>query len=334
MRESISPWLDTTRLESWLSDKVAAGRPVAVTEVVRLTGGLSAETYRLTIQREGADPEPLILRRDPVGGLVERDIEREYRVMEQLAQSPLPVPQVLGLEMDPAWLERPFFVDRLEPGAADRNYFNSPACAPFRPRLGEQFIAHMATMHRLDIDAIGLDFLPRPDVATAAATEVAAWKDLIDRKGMEPDPVLAEAFQWLERNLPVAPRISLVHGEYRPGNFLFVDDRITGILDWEYAHLGDPLEDVGWAVVAGYRLGDLDAGFYCRAEFLERYEAAVGFPVDPDAVIFWEVFSNVKVMGIMATGLDAFHAKTMNAVLVNYGQAMNCAAEICRLIRL
>lgn len=333
-----NPWFDTEGLARWLSLKLGAGYPAEVLDVRRLPGGLSAETYHLKVGWErtpGPTATELVLRRDPVGGLVERDIEREYRVMLALRDSPVPLPRVYALELDPAWLERPFFVDDFCPGTTDRNLFNSAAYTSLRPRLGEQFIEILARLHTFDLREWGLDFLANPGPGTCpAAREVESWEDLVSRKKQEPSPLLVEAFLWMKANLPTAPRISLVHGEYRPGNFLYEGDRITAVVDWEYAHLGDPVEDIGWAFMKQFRVGAAESGFFPREEFLERYEERSGYAVDRKAVRFWEVFSNMKVMAIMTTGQDAFRHKKMDTAIINAGPGSNVQAEIARLIDL
>lgn len=108
--------------------------------------------------------------------------------------------------------------------------------------------------------------------------------------------MLRWAMLWLRRNLPVAPRVSLIHGDYRLGNFLEVDGRITSILDWELVHPGDPHEDLGWAFLPQFTGG---SGLVCRlveqSEFIAQYEREVGFKVNPQSLHFYRVFSLVKL---------------------------------------
>jgi aminoglycoside phosphotransferase (APT) family kinase protein len=125
------------------------------------------------------------------------------------------------------------------------------------------------------------------------------------------------ALRWLKRNKPAAPAISVVHGDYRTGNFLFDDERITAVLDWEMVHLGDPMEDVGWLCGRSWRQGTpLAGGLVERERFYEMYQAAGGFPVDRSSVLFWEVLGNLKLAVIFLTGGRALvEGKTSDLIL-------------------
>jgi aminoglycoside phosphotransferase (APT) family kinase protein len=130
--------------------------------------------------------------------------------------------------------------------------------------------------------------------------------------------------------------VVLVHADYRTGNLLVDDGRITGVLDWEMAHLGDPMEDVAWACVRIWRwAGDARiGGIMLREDFYRRYEEAGGLKIDEESVRFWEVLGNVKWAVICLTGarsftdgrsVDAIHAYTAHTKGEN-------EAEILRLI--
>jgi len=307
-------YFNTEKLGEWLDLHLEGGGGIRVQNVRRVTGGKSAETYIFDIVQNVKGREttrPLVMRRDPVGGPVERDIKLEFDVMKALGDTPVPVPQVYGLELDPSWLERPFFVEEFITGTADLVHFSSPEYTDKRESINEQFFDIMARIHTLDIKQSRLDFLENPGEGTApAAREVALWEDLYQRNKVEPYPIIHEAFIWMKQNLPKAPRISLVHGEYRHGNFLFDSDKITAIVDWEYTHLGDPVEDIGWAfamqnyyATLGLKGFSLQEG---RKEAIERYQKITGFAVDWQAIRFWEVFTHMKTSVIRATMQNAF----------------------------
>ena len=112
----------------------------------------------------------------------------------------------------------------------------------------------------------------------------------------DPHPVFELAFRWLYQHLPNPPERVLVHGDYRLGNFLYGEDGLRGIIDWELAHWGDPMEDIGWLAVKSWRFGGEKpmAGVGEYEPFFAAYEAAGGCPVDRDRVRFWELFGNLK----------------------------------------
>ncbi len=112
-------------------------------------------------------------------------------------------------------------------------------------------------------------------------------------------PAMAWAERWLRQNAPPAPRIGIVHGDYRIGNFLAQDNRITAILDWEMVHPGDPHEDIGWACLPMFNGGSRDLfGLMPRAEVYAAYEAVCGMKVLPASVHYYEVFSLYKGVAI------------------------------------
>ena len=114
-------------------------------------------------------------------------------------------------------------------------------------------------------------------------------------------PVFDLAFRWLSDRAPTGGELRLVHGDFRNGNFIVGPEGIRAVLDWELAHLGDPMEDLGWLCVASWRFGHLDqpvGGFGQREELYAGYESAGGRKIEPDEVHFWEVLGTLK-WGIM-----------------------------------
>ena len=112
----------------------------------------------------------------------------------------------------------------------------------------------------------------------------------------EPHPVIEYGFRWLAARLPPPGRRVLVHGDYRVGNVMFGADGVRVILDWEQAHVGDPMEDLGWMCVRAWRFGSPlpVGGIGERDAFFAAYERAGGGPVDPEIVRFWEAVGDLK----------------------------------------
>jgi aminoglycoside phosphotransferase (APT) family kinase protein len=189
-------------------------------------------------------------------------------------------------------------MERLAGETIPRKILRDEALAHVRPRLARQCGEILARIHAMPIGAL-------PVLATATAAE--QWKqyrDLYDSFDW-PHPVFELAFRWIEERLGegagASARLALVHGDFRHGNLLIAQDGVRGVLDWELAHVGDPLEDLGWLCVNSWRFGNIDlpvGGFGLREELFAGYEAASGQAVEAERVRFWQVVGSLK-WGIM-----------------------------------
>lgn len=300
--------MNADQITAYLNHRMPEATGITVTDVVRIPGGASRETWSFDARwaaPAGDVERSFIARRDPTASLLESNNDLEFELYSALAGSGIPVPDVFWIERDGAWLERPFFIMSKLPGAADaRTLATAPEWADVRPLITRQKAEILATIHQFDIDRVPLlDRPPSPE--NAALYEIERWERTMRQDSLEPQPVLELAFHWLKRHLPPPPdRLALVHADYRTGNFLYDKTGITGILDWEMAHAGDPIEDLGWLVIKSWRwAGDDRVGGLClRDEFVKLYEAAGGVKVNPEVLKFWEIFSNVKFAIIFITG--------------------------------
>jgi aminoglycoside phosphotransferase (APT) family kinase protein len=303
------------RVTTYFARRLAPRSDVRVLSLTRMSEGFSQETFRVQLASRDGDREQTatyVLRRQPVAGLLEPyDTEPEFRVLAALAATPVRAPRVYWYERDPTILERPFYVMELVAGTVPLPVMvdGKPVFTDEeRARLGEDFIANLAALHAVDWRGAGLDFLGVPERGVAAAArELARWEGYITRADGPPRPILTDAVLWLRRALPAADAVTLVHGDYRTGNFLVDGGRIVAVLDWEMVHLGDPMEDLGWACMALWRG---ESPYMChlfeRERLYARYEELSGRRVDPTRVHFYEVLATVKMAAIMLTGLHAF----------------------------
>jgi aminoglycoside phosphotransferase (APT) family kinase protein len=175
--------------------------------------------------------------------------------------------------------------------AIARKLLRDPPYAQARQKIAGQLGAILARIHAVDPKT-----LPRLD-RREAADHIASLRGLLDTLGYAA-PVFELALAWLDRRKP-APisRPTLVHGDYRTGNYLADESGVTAILDWEGAHLGDPVEDLGWVCVKSWRFGAIDkpaGGFGTREALWAAYERAGGAKVDPKRAHWWEVFGTVR----------------------------------------
>jgi aminoglycoside phosphotransferase (APT) family kinase protein len=307
------------RLGRFVADRL--GTPSArVVSLERSTEGFSQETFVFDVEvprAEGSERRAFVAKREPVAGLLEPyDLEPEFRVLHALSDDPLPSPPTPWFERDPAVLDRPFYVMARLPGDVPIPAARADGSPPFddaeRAVLGPAVAEALARLHGIDWRALGLDFLGVPAGGHAAAErEVARWDDRIRRSGLPVHPALAEALVWLRKNLPATDEVTLVHGDYRLGNFLVAHEngvpRLTGILDWEMVHLGDPLEDVAWCASPLWRAGGPYAsGLLEPDELAARWSRASGRRADAERLRFYDVLAIVKMSAIMLTGIRAY----------------------------
>ncbi len=216
-------------LSSWIEQ--ATGSTVA--SAARHLSGASRQAWTI----DTADGRPLFLLRDQVGA--GGGSARDAAVLRALASSPVPVPAVVADDapLGVVLLER--VAGRSDFPAVDREDEREPTARHLMEITG--------SLHLLDIEPLGLDHLARPatarDHALALLDGFAPMADLLDSG--DPEPLFDVAIDWLRRHVPTAvERTSLVHSDMGPGNFLYAGGRVTAVLDWEVAHLGDPMEDL------------------------------------------------------------------------------------------
>ena len=286
------------RLAAFLAER--SGDPGARVEGLRrMAGGASRELWSLDARVRG-EQRALVLRRDPPGRVGDSsDRGLEAALLRAAAEAGVPVPRVHWSCGDPALLGSAFFLmDRVEGETIPRRLLRDPEYAGARRVMTGQLGEILARIHALDPE--------RPELAglgaagqggASAADEVQRIAAGIRALAAEPHPVLELAERWLLERAPGSRRRSLVHGDYRIGNVIFGPEGVRAILDWELAHLGDPLEDLGWLCTKTWRFGsELAAGgIGTREELVGAYEKAGGAPVDPQALAWWEACGSFKV---------------------------------------
>jgi aminoglycoside phosphotransferase (APT) family kinase protein len=183
--------------------------------------------------------------------------------------------------------------------------------------MHRQFTDVLADLHVFDWRGAGLDFLGVPDRADdPAALEIDRCTELLDRIALRPYPALREVIEWLRDRRPSCPRLSLIHDDYRMGNFIWRADRIAAILDWERAFIGDPMADVAFT-----RIEALAGWCSIRSEMAKRYSDRSGIAVDEDRVVYCKTLEQLKATLVGLTGLKAFaEGRTSDLRLVQIGR--------------
>lgn len=257
----------------------------------RLSAGASAETWRFE-RVAGNGRETMIVQvftgeRQFAASL---DKHTQGLVQRVAHQAGIPTPRVdLVFEPDDGLGEG--FVSAFIAGETlGQRITRAPELAAARQALPGQCARVLADIHRTDTTSLP----PLP--AEPPARMIGQLRELHDGFGVRL-PVFELAFAWLRKHLPDGHQRRLVHGDFRNGNFIVGQAGLVSVLDWEAAHLGDPLEDLGWMCMNAWRFGRIEqpvGGFGSRNDFYRAYEAASGTPVDPARVRYWEVFGTLR----------------------------------------
>ena len=271
-------------------------RAVRVAALQRLSGGASQESWRFELY--AADDrrlDTLVLRRAPPGSARRAagnpTLADEAQLIAHAAAAGVPVPPLLAV-LQPGQALGDGYLMRNVPGETlGRHVVDDPGLAEARRRLARQCGQALARIHAIDPAGLPATLRRAP-----AAGELAHYAAQHRARGWA-KPVFELALRWLADHLPPEPdRLCLVHGDFRTGNLIVGTEGLRAVLDWELAHVGDPMEDLGWLCVPSWRFGRLDlpvGGFGTRDELFAGY-AEAGGRVDPDRVRFWQLLGTLK----------------------------------------
>jgi aminoglycoside phosphotransferase (APT) family kinase protein len=290
-------------MEALLGRCVAAWCPGAtgVGGARRLSGGASQETWSFDIIHPDGNIGA-ILRRAPkgYGAAPSRaaGLNAEAALMQLAFRAGLPSPKVLHVLQPQDDLGTGFIMARVEGETIPRKILRDEQFARVRPRLARQLGEVLAGIHNLAMAEL-------PELRRITAAREIAELERDYRSFNWPRPVFDLALRWLRNRDPgPSQEVTLVHGDFRHGNLIIGPDGVRAVLDWELAHTGDPMEDLGWICVNSWRFGEIDhpvGGFGSREELFAGYEAA-GRRVDADRVTFWEVMGTLR-WGVMCCGM-------------------------------
>ena len=282
---------------------VAAWCPGAtgVTAAAKLSGGASQETWSFDIASIGGTIGAILRRAPPGYGAAPgraAGLPAEAALMQLAYDAGLPSPKVLHVLRPEDELGTGFIMSRVEGETIARKILRDAQFAAARPKLARQAGQALAGIHALPMSKL-------PELRRMTATTEIGDIEREYRGFGWPRPVFELALRWLRDHDPgPSEQVTLVHGDFRHGNLVIGPDGLRAVLDWEIAHTGDPMEDLGWICVNSWRFGEIDqpvGGFGTREEMFAGYESAGG-RVDPARVMFWEVMGTLR-WGIMCCGM-------------------------------
>ena len=267
-----------------------------IESIERLTAGASLETYSVWVFA-GGDRRRLALRR-AIKGVPKASIpwaptiEAEAQLMIAARGADIPSPEVQYVFRDEDGLGHGFLMEWLDGETLGHRIVRSDRFASVRPRLAYQCGEILGRIHSINLSATGLESkLQRLSPAQLLEFTIAWY-----RKFNVARPTLEYAVKWLSEHIPPASELTLVHNDFRNGNFIVSEQGIVAVLDWEHALIGDPLRDLGWLCANSWRYGRSDlpvGGFGTYEELFAGYQSITGKRVDLTGVRYWQVFGTL-----------------------------------------
>jgi aminoglycoside phosphotransferase (APT) family kinase protein len=257
------------------------GRRVEITEPLLLAGGASKEAWAVD-----ADGERLLVRR-AAGGVIHRhtlSLAHEFAVLEAAHEAGVKVPRPYGYIAELAGREA-FVMERLDGETIGRRIVRKDELAHARDLLPVQMAEELAKIHTI----------PRARVPFLPDARLERMIEELDEVG-EPHPAIELGLWWLREHRPEPREPVVVHGDYRIGNLVVREDGLAGVLDWEFAHVDDPVRDLAFAFVRAWRFGVPDkrlGGIGPVEPYVERYNELTGADVTDDELFYWELAGNV-----------------------------------------
>lgn len=313
-------------LKAYLAHRKPEWRDAEISGLNRLPMGASRETFRFDLHYSDEAGQrqlvKLILRRDPPASNVDSDRRHEYLSYDAIYGHGIPVPRMILLEEDSSHFDGAISLAEDLRGFHNSEYqLQEPAWRDRLPRIADGMWTYMGKLAAVPVEKLDLSFMRPATPETVASQELAYWVDVMDKNDVGPEPIMRAAIRKLERWQPIPQKLAMVHGDFRAGNFLYDDEgTVKAILDWEMAHIGDPLEDLAWSILRVFSFGkdDRRSGLVPRAEAIAIWERASGMTVDPRAFAWWELFNCVKAQAIWNSCAAIWARNTNREVIYAY----------------
>lgn len=308
-----------------------------ITDTKWLSGGASKlqMAFKLSWNRPGFGRvlTPMVLRMEPSESISETSRLCEFEIIKALEGS-IPVPPAYFVDAAAEYLPYPAIIYGFAEGVAKPSETSSGVTGigtfippSLREKLGQQFVEHLAKLHSFQWGNAQLESFDVPTLGTQVVEwQLNHWERVWEEDSNEDVPLMRLAMAWLRKNMPPVDHLSVIHGDFRTGNFLFTEDdqQITAWLDWEYGHLGDRHEDLSWSTkeLFGHCAEDkktfLVGGLMPMEKFYEEYEKISGLSINQKTMKYYNIFTSYKTIAItLATGYRApRNGKTHQDVLV------------------
>ena len=266
------------------------GKEGKVSELIPLTGGASAETWKFTFS-DNKNTEQLILRKgsgkkSPLAVLKADEAE----IQQKVRSSGAPVPEIVAISSDDKDLGDAYLMNLIPGESIARKILRDKEFSEARQKLAFQCGDALAKIHSVDTN----DFRQVPKKPIRKELERL---NLTYKSFNQPLPVFEYAFKWLNQQDFTTRKDALVHGDFRLGNLMIDESGLAAVIDWEMVSIGNPMLDIGWMCINSWRFGQSEkvvGGFGDLEEFLEGYSSISNEEIDHEEVKIWQVLGTLR----------------------------------------
>ena len=313
MVQRTDPQLKRAQLETWFRGKLPAAESISVGPLEKAPGGYGSEIHFFDLNwRESGQEhlEHLLIREESLVFRVfpEFHLDREFNTMRSLADSGVPVPRMFWFEADDSVVGAPFYImGRVDGEVLDGQQFGDQPAGPLweatpdgRREMWRQVMETMARINSVDCAQLGLFYPGAPQTgAEVLDHQIEFYRNMAEWAKVEPRQLIEAAFKWFDDNRFEPRHVSLCWGDARPGNLIYRDGEIAGVLDWDMTHIGTPEIDLAWFLAVDWLTGDSAIGkgrwegIPRREETIQMYRDALGRELEN--LFYHEAFAFLKL---------------------------------------
>ena len=282
MQEELASALSKKLLEVGIEGKVSNLEP--------LTGGASKEIWKFEVSKDKKSTKMILRRGSGIEGPLAIKTADEARIQKEVIKVGAPVPTILAVSKNEEELGDSYIMNFVEGESIARKILRDKEYKKALPVLAYQCGEAIARIHNVDID--NFSFLPKKPAEDQLEDLYSTYQSF-----EQPSPVFEYAYLWLKEQDFSNFQESLVHGDFRLGNIIVNGEGLQSIIDWELAHIGNPLQDLGWVCGNSWRFGKNDkvvGGFGELEDLLKGYNSISKFQVNNEMVKCWQVFGTFR----------------------------------------
>ena len=282
MQEELASALSKKLLEVGIEGKVSNLEP--------LTGGASKEIWKFEVSNAKQSTKMILRRGSGIEGPLAIKTADEARIQKEVIKVGAPVPIILAVSKNEEELGDSYIMHFVEGESIARKILRDKEYKKALPILAYQCGEAIAKIHNVDVN--NFSFLPKKPAEDQLEDLYSTYQSF-----EQPSPVFEYAYLWLKEQDFGNFQESLVHGDFRLGNIIVNAEGLQSIIDWELAHIGNPLQDLGWVCGNSWRFGKNDkvvGGFGELEDLLEGYNSVSKLKVNKEMVRCWQVFGTFR----------------------------------------